>query len=168
MNIFNVKQYTTALLVTLLMAGLTGNAAYAEDSIRLTSSALQETVETDDAGNRTVKRVAAKKVVPGDEVIYLIEFENAGTEAADNIVIQNPVPEHTIYKSGSASGANTDISYSVDGGKNFDSPEKLVVTRADGSTGPATADTYTAIRWRYEESLPPGEKSSVEYRVVIR
>jgi uncharacterized repeat protein (TIGR01451 family) len=168
MSITNYRLNITTLFALLLLAGMSGNAAHAEDTIRLTSTAKQEVVETDAAGNRQVKRVAAKKVVPDDEVIYLIEFENTGAEAAGNIVIRNPVPGHTLYKAGSAAGSDTKISYSIDGGKQFDAPENLVITEADDTTRQATAADYTAIRWIYTKALQPGEKSSVEYRVVIK
>lgn len=168
MRIINDRRNITALCALLLMTTLYGNAAQAADTIRLTSTVRQEIVETDAAGNRQVKRVAAKKVVPGDEVIYLIEFENTGAKAAENIVIQNPVPEHTRYKAGSAAGSDTRISYSIDAGKHFDTPKNLKVIQADGSSRPATAADYTAIRWIYNKALPPGRKSSVEYRVVIQ
>jgi len=168
MSIINYRLNITTLFAVLLLAGLSGNAAYAEDTIRLTSTARQEVVETDAAGNRQVKRVDASKVVPGDEVIYVIEFENTGAEAAENIVIRNPVPANTRYKAGSAAGTDTSISYSVDGGKNFDAPENLVITEADGTTRPARATDYTAVRWIYTRALQPREKSSVEYRVVVK
>ena len=168
MNIINYRKYTATLCALLLLTGISGNAAWAEDTIRLTSMARQEVVETDAAGNRQVKRVAARQVVPGDEVIYVIEFENTGAEAAENIVIQNPVPGYTRYQAGSAAGADTDISYSIDGGKHFDAPQNLVITAADGTTRAATPADYTAIHWRYKKALPPGGKSSVEYRVVVQ
>jgi len=168
MSIINYRLNITTVFTLLLLAGISGNAAHAEDTIRLTSTALQEVVETDAAGNRQVKRVAAKKIVPGDEVIYFIEFENTGAEAAENIVIRNPVPGHTRYKAGSAAGSDTGISYSIDGGNSYDAPENLVMTEADGTTRRASAADYTAIRWIYNKALQPGDKSSVEYRVVIK
>lgn len=168
MSIIKHRLNITTLFMLLLLAGISGNAAHAEDAIRLTSTAKQEVVEIDAAGNRQVKRIDAKKVVPGDEVIYLIEFENTGAEAAENIVIRNPVPGHTLYKAGSAAGSDTKISYSIDDGKQFDAPENLVITAADGTTRRATAADYTTVRWVYTRAMRPGEKSSVEYRVVIK
>ena len=168
MNIFKNRLYLRALFSLLLLAGFPGNSALAADTITLISMAEQAVVETDAAGNRQVKRVAAKKVVPGDEVIYRIEFENTGAETADNVVIRNPVPEYTLYKAGSANGMGTEVSYSIDGGQHFDSPANLVITEADGTSRPAMAAEYTTIRWRYKKGLQPGEKSSVEYAVVIQ
>lgn len=168
MSVINYRLNITTVFALLLIAGIYGNAAHAADTIRLTSTAKQEVVETDAEGNRQVKRVAAAKVVPGDEVIYVIEFENTGAEAAGNIVIRNPVPGHTRYKAGSAAGSDTEISYSIDGGKTFDTPENLAVTADDGTTRPAKTTDYTAVRWIYTKALQPGDKSSVEYRVVVK
>ena len=47
-------------------------------------------------------------------------------------------------------------------------PENLVITEADGTTRPAKATDYTAVRWIYTKALQPGKKSSVEYRIVVK
>ncbi len=168
MNIFNYRLNTAALFVLLLLTAITGKSALAAGTVTLTSTAVQEVVETDSAGNRQVRRVPLRNVVPGDEVIYVLVFENTGTDPADNIVIENPVPEHTRYKDGSATGSDTVITYSIDKGKRFDTPEKLLVTEANGATRPARPREYTNIRWRYKKTLPIGEKSFVDYHVVIQ
>jgi len=60
---------------------------------------------------------------------YRISFINEGEEPADNIVLNNPVPENTHYVADSARGANTDIDYSVDGGKRFGQPSQLFIEK---------------------------------------
>ena len=168
MNKLTYRYYTQALYTFILLCGCVASAANAANSINLTSSAMQEVVEIDAKGKETIKLVSAKRVVPGNEVIYVIDFENTGSEAAENIEIRNPVPEYTSFKAGSATGTDTAISYSIDNGDQFNAADKLTIKDSNGSVRTARADEYTTIRWMYTKPLPPGEKSSVQYRVVIQ
>ena len=93
--------------------------------IEITAVAEVEVSQTNELGEKTVKRTAATSVVPGTEVIYTITAKNTGTEVADNIVVTNPVPEHTVYVDGSASGPDAVITFSADGGKTYDTARKL-------------------------------------------
>ena len=157
----------SAMNVLLLALIVLSSSAYADNFIKLTSAVEQEVVVKDKRGKKTVKRVPAEKVVPGDEVIYTTVFTNVGDEPADNIVIKNPIPEHTFYKDGSAAGGNTVVTYSVDGGRTFDKPQNLFVKEKGGSKRLAKASEYTDIRWEYKPKLHPGKKSSVQFRAVL-
>ena len=164
-----INRIIAAVLTGLmLLSASVARASQEPGPIQLTSIAEVEVVTTDAAGKQTVKRVPATKVVPGKDVIYTLVFENTGTLPGNDIVIQNPIPEHTVYKVDTAAGSDTEISYSVDGGNHFASADALTVTEADGSTRQAMAADYTTIRFEYTRPLPPGEKSSVEFRVVLR
>ena len=127
-----------------------------------------EVTETDKQGKKTVKRTAPTTVVPGTEVIYTITAKNTGAEAADNIMVTNPVPEHTVYIDGSAFGAGTNITFSVDGGKSFDQAKKLTVKDAKGEARPAKAADYTHVRWTFQFSLQPGQEAPVWYRTRVK
>lgn len=124
-------------------------------------------IETKDAqGKIERKRAPVAKAVPGTEVIYTTTFKNIGTRPAANIVINNPVPANTTLVAGSVYGANTDISYSVDG-KTFATPDKLKVKGKDGKEVTATATDYTAIRWTYKGDLAAGKTADAGFRTVI-
>lgn len=168
MSTFNHITIASILMSAQLLAG---NVAYAEPlarPIQLTSHAEIEIIKVDVSGKQRIERLPATRVVPGKDLIYTLTFENVGTKSGDDIVIQNPIPASTVYKTDSASGKNTRISFSVDGGQNFSSPQQLTITEDDGSTRTARASEYTTIRWRYKQPLPPGTKSSVEFRVVLK
>lgn len=162
------RSIVSTLVTVLLLVCPVAYAAQQSGPIQLTSNAEVEVIETDAAGKRHIKRQPANKVVPGKDVIYTLSFENVGTDPGDDIVIQNPIPEHTVYKPDSASGTDTRISFSVDDGQHFASPADLTVTEADGSKRIARSSEYTTIRWQYTRPLPPGAKSSVEFRVVLQ
>ena len=168
MNISNPKAIASILISLLLLANQAVSAVQESGPIQLTSNAEVEIIKTDASGKQSIKRELATEVVPGKDVIYTLTFKNVGTSSGNDIVINNPIPEHTVYKTGSASGTDTRISFSVDGGQNFAPPEQLTVTEANGNTRSAKSSEYTTIRWQYTKPLQPGNKSSVEFRVVLQ
>ncbi|MBN9299618.1 MAG: DUF11 domain-containing protein, partial [Filimonas sp.] len=53
---------------------------------------------------KTADKVVIKE---GDTITYAIHFKNVGNVAINNIVVTDPVPQHTTYISGGAYSANT-------------------------------------------------------------
>lgn len=127
-----------------------------------------EVTEIDKQGKKIVKRTAPTTVVPGAEVIYTITAKNTGTQPADNIVVTNPVPNQTEYIDGSAFGAGTNITFSVDAGKTFDKAKNLTVKDKAGKTRTATAEDYTHVRWTFQFDLQPGQEAPVWYRTRVK
>ena len=78
-----------------------------------------------------------------------------------------PVAEHTRYRSGSARGGDTDITFSADGGKHYAAPGELTVKLKDGRKRPATASDYTHIKWKFKAPVAPGASGAVSYRAVL-
>jgi len=150
---------------------LAGNVLVARgQSVELVTKAERE-FEVVEKGVKVKKVGPPEKIVPGDEVTYSVTYTNKTGKPAENIVIVNPVPKHTRYKDGSAAGDGSDITYSVDGGKTFATPDKLTVAIKDKSgkdtVRPAVAQDYTHIRWLIKQSVAPGQSGSVRFRAVI-
>jgi len=120
-----------------------------------------------DNGTSKIEWVTPDSIVPGDKVGYRIIVENKGDKPADDIVLNNPVPENTVYVDGSARGANSSIVFSVDQGITFATPGKLFILK-DGKKLPATAKDYSNVRWVLTSSLKAGEKGSVQYIVQVK
>lgn len=139
-------------------------------TVELTSVAEIEVTVKNDKGEKEVKRVEASKanVVPGDAVIFTTYYSNNGKEAASDIVINNPMPEHMLYIEGSAEGNGTRIEFSIDKGKSFGTPDKLRIKSADGKERPAGPSDYTSIRWTFSGPLAPGGKGSVSFRAKVK
>ena len=155
----------TRMIATLLLA-LASSPVAAQ--LEVSTIAQIEIVETSADGKQTIRREAAKRVVPGTEVIYTITAKNTGNEPADRVVVTNPVPAQTRYVDGSAAGANTDITFSVDGGKAWGPAGTLTVVNANGESRAATADDYTHVRWKLKSDLAPGQQLPVWYRAQVR
>ncbi len=98
----------------------------------------------------------AERVVPGDVLIYTVEVRNTGPSAVDSAVIVQPIPNHTTYLPDSAVGPGVDVDYSVDGGRTFDSAQKL---KSPGA--------YTHIRWHLHNRLKPNSIAFVRFRAQV-
>lgn len=136
--------------------------------IEVSTTAEIEVIELNPDGTESVSRKAADRVVPGTEVIYTITAKNAGDAPADEVVVTNPVPAQTRYVEGSAAGANTDVTFSVDGGNTWGRAESLTVADANGEPRAATADDYTHVRWTLKSSLAPAQQQPVWYRARVK
>jgi uncharacterized repeat protein (TIGR01451 family) len=143
-------------------------AAHAANAVELKSMAEVEVEVVNSKGKKELKRQPVEKAVPGTEVIYTTTFKNISDKPVGNIALNNPVPANTAYKGGSAFGPNTDITYSIDGGKTWGTPDKLKVKLPDGKERPALPSEYTHIRWVYKGELGVGKSGDVGFRVVIQ
>lgn len=145
-------------LFYILLAFVFSSTIYADVSIK--SQSFQEKTI-----NKQTKWVKATKVIPGTKVRYVNTMSNSGTQAAQNLVITNPIPKHMLYAEGSAKcdGACS-ITYSLDG-KAFDVPDKLFVTE-NGKKRTAKATEYKAIRW-VVQTLDAKQSSSVQFDAIL-
>ncbi len=151
----------------LLLVFCAGQAFAGGKGMTLKIMVEQEVTVTNEKGEKETRRVAANKIVPGDEVIYTIHYLNSSSAPAKGVFITIPVAEHTRYRNESARGADTEITFSVDGGKHFAAPDHLAVPVGNGRQRPATAADYTHIKWKFNAPVPPGASGAVSYRAVL-
>ncbi|MCG8433827.1 MAG: hypothetical protein MJA83_07350 [Gammaproteobacteria bacterium] len=151
---------------TLLAFVVTMFTASAVAAIEL-ETVVQKEEQYVENGEQKVRLVAAETVVPGEEVVYTIYFTNTGDQPAENVVVTDPIPEHTYYKVDSAFGAGTDIVFSADGGRTYGSPDALTVLGEDGQSRSAGPRDYTHIRWTLRNDLPSGQRGFVRFRAVL-
>ncbi len=126
-----------------------------------------EQVTTDERGVQSTRLVPVEKIVPGNEVIYTVSATNICDQAAENVVIDNPVPQHMNYVASSAIGPGTDATFSIDGGFNFGKADTLKVAGADGTQRLAQPHEYTNIRWVMRNPLKPGAVAFARFRAVL-
>lgn len=156
-----------ASTLAVLLAAFHLSAHAASPAVEIKSVAERE-IATVTNGKRELVRSPVDKAVPGDEIIYTTTFKNLAGKPAANIVITNPVPNDSLYKADSASGANTVITFSVDGGKRYAAPGKLTIRTGEGRTRLALPNDYTHIRWTYQGELGAGKSGTVSFRAFIK
>ncbi len=127
----------------------------------------KEEVIVGENGEEKVQLVDAKTVIPGDEVIYTVTFQNISDEAAENVVITNPIAADLEYVDGSAFGPGSDIVFSVDGGTVFAAANELSVAE-NGIPRPAEAKDFTHIRWQMQSDIPAGSQGVARFRARLQ
>ena len=155
-----IKKLTLALSLALM-------STFVSAEVTLTNSMFEVVTITAADGSTSDQWQQPDKLVPGERVGYQIEVNNQGTEPAADIVIANPIPEHTEYVQGSAKGLGTQIEFSVDNGKTFALPAQLFIQK-DGKSVQAQAADYTQIRWKLNQPLAAGASLTVQYIVKIK
>ena len=154
-------------MIALLACAMVSLPAYAQ--VELQTAVSKVLIEQDESGKPVRRLVGAENVVPGDTLQYVISFSNKGTTVVDagSIIITNPLPPDTVYVEGSAQGAGTQISYSVDSGATFGQPADLKVIRDDVEVAAQAAD-YTTIRWAFKHALEAGKTGDVMFSVRLK
>jgi len=155
-----LKKITLALSLSLM--SLTASA-----EVTLTNTVFEVVTITAEDGSKQDQWQQPDKLLPGERVGYQIEVNNKGTEPAADIVIANPIPEHTVYVQDSAKGLNTSIEFSVDNGKTFAQPAQLFIEK-EGKRVQATSEDFTQVRWKLNTPLAAGASSTVQYIVKIK
>jgi len=155
-----IKKTTLALSLALMSLAVSAE-------VTLTNTVFEVVTITNKDGSKQDQWQQPDKLLPGERVGYQIEVNNKGTEPAADIVIANPIPEHTTYVQDSAKGLNTSIEFSVDNGKTFAQPAQLFVEK-DGKRVQANAADFTQVRWKLNTPLAAGSSSTVQYIVKIK
>lgn len=137
--------------------------SFAEPRVQLESAWLV----ADEAGGR-VRLVDGSQPPGARERLYTARFRNEGGRADGGLQITVALPPEMRYVADSAVGPGAEISFSVDGGRNFAAPEQLTVPvdPDDPESAPrrATAADYSHIRWRLPGAFPPGTAGLVSFR----
>jgi len=150
-------------LVLLLTALLPGHAL-AANQVALNNSVFVERVSTDAAGKQRVLLEEPKVVVPGDRLVFVLDYRNAGAQPADKFVITNPMPSAVRF----ADAGNTQSLVSVDGGKQWGLLSALTVAMADGTRRAAQPADVTHVRWAFQKPIPVGGSGKLMFRGVVK
>lgn len=141
-----------------------------EQAVDLKITSMVDKLVVNEKGERQMASIETTKttVVPGDVVTFVLSYKNVGKAEVSNIAIQNPIPKEMLYRHASAGGEAAEVSFSVDGGKSFDKPERLFVKDKDGKARQAGVEDYTDVRWIVRKSLAPGAVGAVTYKALLK
>ena len=157
-------------LISVLAVLLLPIGAVAKPLVSVSITAEKE-VTVVKSGQKTIKKIAATRIEPDDVIFYTMNYINSGDEAATSAVLDDPIPQGTVYLPGSAFGAGAEITFSIDGGKSFKKPSLLIyeVKNPNGSIDKRTAspEEYTHIRWIISR-IGAGAKGAVGFQVRIK
>lgn len=153
---------TAALLLLMPTAAIN---AQEQNTLDVRTTVQKEEIVTTDGGETETRLVDPDTVLPGDKVVYTITITNVGAEAADDVVVTNPIDPSLTYVDGSVFGAGMRIEFSANG-QTFAARDELTVAD-NGGERPAVATDYTHIRWTLEGSLAAGSTGVARFAATV-
>jgi uncharacterized repeat protein (TIGR01451 family) len=148
----------------LLFAALLPGQAFAANQVALANDVFVERVTTDATGKQRILLEEPKVVVPGDKLVFVLNYRNAGARPADKFVITNPLPAAVRF----ADAGDTRPLVSIDGGRGWGQLDQLTVALNDGSRRAAQPDDVTHIRWAFQKPIPAGGGGKLIFRGVVK
>ena len=150
-------------LLFLLAAALPG-PALAANHVALDNNVFVERVSTDAEGKQRILLEEPKVVVPGDRLVFVLNYRNVGAQPADKFVITNPMPSAVRF----ADAGDTQPLVSVDGGKQWGLLADLSVLAPDGTRRTAQPADVTHLRWAFQKPIPAGAAGKLMFRGVVK
>lgn len=133
-------------------------------SVALTSKAFVVKQVPDGPGKTKNTLVVPERVLPGEALVFMLEYKNTGAKPATAFVINNPIPENVIY-----TGAEQPwVEVSVDRGKSFGQLATLKVAKGDGTMRAALPTDVTAVRWKFAQPIAPAAEGRVMFFGMVK
>jgi uncharacterized repeat protein (TIGR01451 family) len=150
--------------IAILIALIGASAAQAADSVMLASEVFVEKIVTGSDGRPQVLLQQPKRVMPGDDLVFVLKYRNAGQAPAKNFSVTNPLPRAVSFRETTQKSAV----YSVDGGRIWGALPALQVRADDGRLRLARPDDVTHVRWTFRQPLPAGASGKLSFRGTVR
>jgi uncharacterized repeat protein (TIGR01451 family) len=138
--------------------------ALAASPVELSSDIFVETQQKRADGSFATTLEAPKMILPGDQLVFVVRYRNAGAKPAANFTVTNPIPAAIAF-SGTSDGGEV---VSIDGGKSWGKLSQLRVTSADGSSRAALMTDVTHVKWNMNQTLAAGEAGKLIFRGVVK
>ena len=170
------KKLGAAPLVALVALVVTGGAAALAQHQLANAPAGRPEVKVQLNGSveregRSLSIDKAENVQPGEVLDWQIVSSNQGDGAAHDYKAVGHIPQGTVLVAGSAAGeSGSTVTYSIDGGKTFQTQPIIEEKQADGTVKkvPAPVSMYTEVRYEWSDALAAGGKLSASYKVRVR
>ena len=159
----NLQEVGSAIAQKLLRPEVTLEMGVEKQITVIDENGLEKTEWQTLAGEATVQ--------PGDMLRYEVTSSNSGDIAAENLVIEQPIPKAMTFVIGSQKGNSAaSPTYSIDNGETFVAEPMVEVILADGTVEmqPAPAEVYTHVKWNFEGALDTEEAVAVSHDVVVK
>lgn len=137
--------------------------AFAAGQVALDNMVFVERVKADADGRKRVELERPNMVVPGDRLVFVLNYRNTGAKAAERFVITNPLPAAVQFQ-----GGDDAAQVSIDGGVSWGRLDALRVRDANGTMRPAMHADVTHIRWAFQQPIPAGGSGKLMFRGVVK
>lgn len=154
-----------AIIAAIVAAASAAAPAFAGSTpVELTSSVFVERQVVNADGRKAVVLEKPNMVTPGDSLVFIVKYRNAGSTAANNIVVTNPMPNAVAFN-GTSDGTEL---VSVDGGKSWGTLPSLSVTGPDGKPRAARMADVTHVKWNVNQVLTAGAEGKLVFRGIVK
>ena len=151
-------------LILCVLALALPQTALAAEKMELSSSVFVEKISLDTNGRQSVILEEPSRVVPGDRLIFVLKYRNAGDRAATDFVVTNPMPRAVAFQE-TLDGTEQ---VSIDGGAKWGRLRDLRVNMPDGGMRAAVPEDVTHIRWNLSKTISAGSQGKLTFRGVVR
>ena len=151
-------------ILPFVLALLAPAAAAAADDVSLSSEIFVERAKQDSRGKTVVVREVPGVVTPGDRLLFVLNYRNAGSQPAVGFTVTNPMPGAVSFAEAEGDGAVV----SVDGGKSWGALAALSIALPDGTSRPAAAADVTHVRWSFAQPIAAGNSGKLSFRGVVK
>jgi uncharacterized repeat protein (TIGR01451 family) len=152
------------LAVALLASPFGGVPVFAATPLQLSSDVFVERQIQRADGTKTIVLEKPNMVTPGDNLVFVVKYKNAGSSTASNFVVTNPLPSAVMFN-GTSDGLEV---VSTDGGRSWGFLKNLRVAKADGTTRAAQRSDVTHIKWNLNQPLTAGAEGKLIFRGVVK
>lgn len=108
----------------------------------------------------------AGTLTEGQEIFYTVRIRNPGMKTIHHADVTERIPANTRYISGTATGAGSQILFSIDGGQQFMEAAALPAPVLSMAGHPVTV--YTHVRWQLGAPLAPGAVMLARFRAEFQ
>lgn len=151
-------------LIPSLVAAMLPAPAHAANQVTLDNLVFVERATTDADGTQRVRLEEPKVVVPGDKLVFVLNYRNASGQPADKFVVTNPMPSAVAF----TDAGDTRPLVSVDGGEQWGLLADLTIALPDGSRRAAQPADVTHVRWAFQQPIPAGASGKLLFRGVVK
>ncbi|MGI8654062.1 MAG: hypothetical protein ACR2LC_02450 [Pyrinomonadaceae bacterium] len=162
---FAPKQFASVLTGHSSITAAAATAAAARPEVKVSLAGIVERDQT------KIPVEKATAVNPGETLSWTITSQNDGDGAARDYKTVGQIPRGTEFIKGSAQPENeAEVTYSIDGGKSFQSQPTTDEKQVDGTTKrvPAPVSIYTQVRYEWANGLAANSKLSASYKVRVK
>lgn len=157
-------KHSIKLCFTAIIMAASSVPAMAAAPVELSSDIFVEKQQKRQDGSFATILEAPKLILPGDQLVFVVRYHNAGSKPAAKFSVTNPIPAAIAF-SGTSDGAEI---VSIDGGKNWGKLSQLRVNNSDGTSRSALMTDVTHLKWQMNQMLAVGDTGKLIFRGVVK
>ena len=155
-------------LASLLIATSLSAFAFNAQALTAEQTVEKETTVVGADGSVQTIRESIEKIVPGERIVYSLNYANDKTDAAKDIVLTMPIPSEVKFIEGTANAPMANVTYSADGGETFSNRQSVMLMDSTGNVRAAAADELTHVRWTVPGPIEAGNGGVLSFSATVR